>query len=249
MLNWLLCSCLWFLWPLWHLLHCPTRQKKRKKCSHLVLQTSQAEMLRCSVFAAIIWPAPPQQNNSSCTWFKMTHLMLKGGCGIRFCHLKDRQTTSLSEHHTSPHHTVQQQQMYRSIIIQRNCGYFCFKGTSSNTFIDSHPLPPPPSLLLLLLLLMLLLLLLPLLFPLFVLLLLCSPLLFISFPLYVPPVTNLIILKLLVDSSFYFFSLYVFFLCFCTYGGLLSLISIGSSGEQLGFSSLIHKVDDQLWHV
>lgn len=175
--------------------------------------------------------------------------MLKGGCGIRFCHLKDRQTTSLSEHHTSPHHTVQQQQMYRSIIIQRNCGYFCFKGTSSNTFIDSHPLPPPPSLLLLLLLLMLLLLLLPLLFPLFVLLLLCSPLLFISFPLYVPPVTNLIILKLLVDSSFYFFSLYVFFLCFCTYGGLLSLISIGSSGEQLGFSSLIHKVDDQLWHV
>lgn len=113
------------------------------------------QMLRCTVFATIICPALLQHIISlhsalCCKKKKNSHRTsdTEKYREIRFCHLKNRQTESLMEHHT-PMYTLQQWQMYISIIICRDYSYLCFKGTSSNTFIDSST--PPPSLLLLLL--------------------------------------------------------------------------------------------------
>lgn len=104
------------------------------------------QMLRCCVFATVICPCSAATHHS--TLFFLHYHKKRASCytsdaqsavELHFLCLKDRQTASLLEHHTH-HHTLQQWQMYSGIIIQRNCSYLCFKGSSSNT-----PHPPPAS--------------------------------------------------------------------------------------------------------
>lgn len=129
------------LWPLWHLLYCPTRQIPD------IWYFGQAEANVKMFCICKYYPSCSTATHNfipfSPTWWKeelILHIWCPNCYGIRFWHLKDRKTLMLMlEHHTSPH----QWQMYSSIIIQRNCSYLCFKGTSSKAFIDFSPPPTP----------------------------------------------------------------------------------------------------------
>lgn len=148
MLNWLLWTCVWSSDLCG--IYCIVLQGKFQPSG---TPGKFKQMLRCTVFATIIWPRsaathnlipfPWHDNKKRASYFTSD---AQSAVELYFCHLKEGQTTSLLEHHTH-HHTLQQWQMYCSIIIQRNCSYLCFKGTSSNT-------PLPPNLLLSLLLLL-----------------------------------------------------------------------------------------------